>query len=994
MTTTALQAAAVDYVKRGFAITWMGYGDKFPRHEGWNTIPKVVTTPEQARKVWNGTPLNIGVVHGLGTVKTCSLDADRVQDARDVLAEFGIDLDELCIGVPMVEGKPGNFRLLYRQPAGLDLPLVKLEWPDPDNSKSKVTVFELRAGANQDVLPPSRHPSGKLYEWMTPLPADPPDMPEPPPALLELWRNWESWRPELQTACPWASSPEPKASPRPKEARPHVDVIGQFNAAHDVAGLLEANGYKRKGRRRFLPPNSTSGVPSVRILDSGKVFSTNGSCLLNDGHAHDAFSTFCILEHGGEVQSAVKAAAALLGIELKQDHAPVRSEAPAGYQAERDARRNAGDSLNPYRGTDDANADLLLALHGSDIRYCPPWDKWLIWSGSHWRIDELLDIDQRAVDVSRSLRERAITLTRQRQSILEEIAALLAAMNATAGAFESLGPQHARLVKQQTELGSEIDWLMKLSGKLEGTAKRATMLIAARHKVVVHHSDLDKGHFLLNASNGTVDLRSAALRPHERLDLLTHDAAIQYDPAATCPTWTRFLLEVFAGDADLIEFVRRAIGYSLTGDVREQVLLICHGSGSNGKSVFLNILRKLLGRLALQAAPDLLMADHNRRHPTEQADLYGRRAVVCQETEENRRFNEVLVKQLTGGDSVRARRMREDFWEFEPTWKIWLSTNHRPEIRGTDHAIWRRVRLIPFTVTFHDAGKGEPVKDPAMEEKLTAELPGILAWAVQGCLAWQRDGLPTPKAVHDATEEYRDQQDVMAAWLKDCCIIKKLADAKAADLYASYSAWCEANGERPEPQRRFGMRLTERGFQRQKRMVGHFWLGVGLLAPDHHDRYDPNDPDSAKKQLEEKEAFPEALIGEIASFGSFESCAHSKAPEPPPVDTPPQDIPPDITSAPPAETQGKPSTCAANEPDMPTDKPAPPIKPLSPLDGDIVAYLSRVATTATDDEIHRQVNRGQQGRTLALVRVALHKLVQGGLVDKINNQFRLAGARP
>jgi putative DNA primase/helicase len=571
--------------------------------------------------------------------------------------------------------------------------------------------------------------------------------------------------------------------------------------------------------------------------------------------------------------------------EFYGDRQGVRSEARPEYQAERDARRNAGDGLNPYRGTDDANADLLLGLHGADIRYCPPWDKWLIWSGSHWRIDDRLDIDRLAVDISRSLRERAITLTRQRQSILEKIAELLAAMNATAGAFESLGPQHARLVKQQTEIGSEIDWLMKLSGKLEGTAKRAAMLLAARHKVVVHHSDLDQGRFLLNTLSGTIDLKTGKVYDHRRSDLLTHDAAIQYDPAATCPTWTRFLSEVFAGDADLIEFVRRAVGYSLTGDVREQVLLICHGSGSNGKSVFLNILKKLLGRLALQAAPDLLMADRNRRHPTEQADLYGRRAVVCQETEENRRFNEVLVKQLTGGDTVRARRMREDFWEFEPTWKIWLSTNHRPEIRGTDHAIWRRVRLIPFTVTFLDPGKGEPTKDPAMEEKLTAELPGILAWAVQGCLAWQRDGLPTPKAVHDATEEYRDQQDIMAAWLKDCCVIKKLADAKAADLYASYSAWCEANGERPEPQRRFGMRLTERGFQRQRRMVGIWWLGVGLLETDPHARYERNEPDSAEKQLEEKEAFPEAFIGEIDSFRSYGSCATSKSPESPLVDT-------------------------------------------------------------------------------------------------------------
>lgn len=543
--------------------------------------------------------------------------------------------------------------------------------------------------------------------------------------------------------------------------------------------------------------------------------------------------------------------------------------------------------LDAYRGTDESNAALFLTLHGADVRYCPPWDKWLLWTGSHWRLDDAIEVRRLVADLPRQLYRDA------------------------ADAADSS--------KRRT--------IADLARKLESGNRQSTLLEMAKCRVVVRHSDLDQGRFLLNTLSGTIDLKTGKVYDHRRSDLLTHDAAIQYDPAATCPTWTRFLLEVFAGDADLIEFVRRAIGYSLTGDVREQILLICHGSGSNGKSVFLNILRKLLGRLALQAAPDLLMADHNRRHPTEQADLYGRRAVVCQETEENRRFNEVLVKQLTGGDSVRARRMREDFWEFEPTWKIWLSTNHRPEIRGTDHAIWRRVRLIPFNVTFHDSGKGEPTKDPAMEEKLTAELPGILAWAVQGCLAWQRDGLPIPKAVHDATEEYREQQDILAAWLKDCCIVKKLADAKAADLYASYSAWCEANGERPEPQRRFGMRLTERGFQRQKRMVGHFWLGVGLLAPDHHDRYDPNDPHSAEKQLEENH---EAFIGETASFGSFGSCATSKAPESPPVDTtPPQDIPADTASAAPAESTIAAATCADKRPDSSRAEPPPPPDPLA-----------------------------------------------------------------
>ena len=325
---TELQTAALTYIARGWALTWFDYGAKFPERTAWNTAEQVITTPEAAHRRWNGTPYNIGLVHGLGTVKTCSFDVDQVEHTRAVLAEFGIALDALRPGVPCVQGNPANFRLIFRQPAGLDLPLFRLQWPDPTNASKKLVVFELRAGPNQDVLPPSLHPIGKAYEWLTPLPDDPAAHPEPPPALLELWLNWEAWEPALQAACPWAKAPKPKAKSHRKTDGANLDVIGQFNAVHGVRELLEAQGYKPKGKNRYLPPNSTSGVPSVRILDSGKVYSDNGSCPLNDGHAHDAFSVFCILEHRGDVRAAVKAAAALLGIELKSSRA---SATDAGY---------------------------------------------------------------------------------------------------------------------------------------------------------------------------------------------------------------------------------------------------------------------------------------------------------------------------------------------------------------------------------------------------------------------------------------------------------------------------------------------------------------------------------------------------------------------------------------------------------------------------------------------------------------------------------------
>jgi predicted Rdx family selenoprotein len=352
---TELQTAALTYIARGWALTWFDYGAKFPERTAWNTAEQVITTPEAAHRRWNGTPYNIGLVHGLGAVKTCSFDVDQVEHTRAVLAEFGIALDALRVGMPCVQGNPANFRLIFRQPAGLDLPLVRLQWPDPTDASKKLVVFELRAGPNQDVLPPSLHPIGKAYEWLTPLPDDPAAHPEPPPALLELWLNWEAWESALQAACPWAKAPKPKAKSHRKTDGANLDVIGQFNAVHGVRELLEAQGYKPKGKNRYLPPNSTSGVPSVRILDSGKVYSDNGSCPLNDGHAHDAFSVFCILEHRGDVRAAVKAAAALLGIELKSSRAGVDQE-------------KSGPRIAVAKG---AIAPMLDAAERALIDHCP-----------------------------------------------------------------------------------------------------------------------------------------------------------------------------------------------------------------------------------------------------------------------------------------------------------------------------------------------------------------------------------------------------------------------------------------------------------------------------------------------------------------------------------------------------------------------------------------------------------------------------------------------
>jgi putative DNA primase/helicase len=363
-------------------------------------------------------------------------------------------------------------------------------------------------------------------------------------------------------------------------------------------------------------------------------------------------------------------------------------------------------------------------------------------------------------------------------------------------------------------------------------------LARAEPGVPVLPADLDHDPWLLACPNGTLELRTGTLREHRRADLITRLCPTPYRTGAPCPLWLKFLRAVFKGDAALIDFLRRLLGYALTGDVREHVLPIFWGDGANGKSTLITaVLDTLGGDLAMKANAGLLMPARGERHATEIAQLFGKRLVVASETDQEGRLDEARIKELTGGEPLRARRMREDFWGFTPTHKLILLTNHKPKVTGTDTGIWRRLRLVPFEVTFWDgddpgnADKDLPEElrqDKQLPEKLAAEHEGILAWMVQGCLDWQKGGLTLPERVKAATQEYRSDEDVVSRFLDERCLVTAACPvrARASALFAAFGDWLRASGEEPWTQRAFGDAMGRR-FKKQV-SNGTWYLGVTL----------------------------------------------------------------------------------------------------------------------------------------------------------------------
>ena len=437
--------------------------------------------------------------------------------------------------------------------------------------------------------------------------------------------------------------------------------------------------------------------------------------------------------------------------------------------------------------SDVGNGELLVRRHGSDLRYVHPWSTWLVWDGQRWRRDDQGIPDARIKETIRALAADALEIENddQRKKVLR-------------WALES-------------ERVSRIRGALTMAQSEQG--------------IPILPDELDSDPLLLNVENGTIDLRTGELLGHRRRDHITRIVPVPYNCEADAPVWCAFLERVLDGDDDLIRFVQRAVGYSLTGLTTEQVILILWGVGANGKSTLISTILAALGDYAQQAPAETFLA-RRETIPNDVARLRGARMVAAAELGEGRRLNEALVKSMTGGDKITARFMRGEWFEFAPQFTPWLATNHKPEITGTDLGIWRRVRLVPFTVTIP-----EKDRDPHLAAKLLEELPGILRWAVDGCLDWLEHGLETPPAVAAATADYREEMDVVGAFLAECCILEPDARAKASDLHMRFEYWTRANGHDPITQRTFGTRLAERGFTKQRLNTGYHWNGIAVSSP-------------------------------------------------------------------------------------------------------------------------------------------------------------------
>lgn len=778
---------ALLYARAGISVIPIDHRTKKPKGE-WKEY-QGRRAEERELKSWllSGSVKSIAAVCGKVSGGLLVIDFD----VPGFYEEWADAAGELAQDLPVQRTGGGGYQVFFRcpEPGGNQ----KLAFsPKEEAVAGREIAIETRGEGGYVVVPPSLHPSGNYYQWISHGPvAEPVEAPFTIPlvsqaradALLDAARKLDR--------APFTRQEQAEQDRRMQAAKPRqrsgdngeVSIIDAFNRAHDIETILMQYGYTHCGRYLSRP-----GVnrPSVVIHDNKSFhFSTND--LLNGSHLVDPFEVYLRYEHGGDIKSAVRTAAELLGLKRSGGRenktnvsgasaSPGASpEQPKKSTPNGDIPQEAGITGDAFHYTDTGNARRLIRAYGHMIRYNQePYGKWLWWNGRFWQFDRTNKI------------------------------------------FEYVDHVITDIYREASE-NDDSEWrkkLVKLGRDLEGMSGQRNLVKKAEtiQDISVCSDALDSHAWLFNCRNMTLDLSNGEVKPHQHSqeDYLTRTAEVDYVTDAKCPRWEKFLTEIFEDDSTLIQFIQRAVGYSLTGDISEQCLFFAYGTGKNGKTVFFNTIELLFGEYFYKAPADMILQQKYNNIPSDVAQMKGKRFVVTSEIEDNRRLAEARVKNLTGGDTIEARPMYKEWFTFKPTHKLWMFGNHKPLINGTDEGMWRRVRVIPFTVCIPEE-KRRPMRELLAE--FSAELSGILNWALAGYEAYCEKGFIEPARMQDAQKQYRDENDIIGRFIEECCTIHRELSVNGKSLWQAYHGWCDDLGEHSITSQRLYSKLRERGYE-------------------------------------------------------------------------------------------------------------------------------------------------------------------------------------
>jgi P4 family phage/plasmid primase-like protien len=705
-------------------------------------------------------------------------DVDMANDLQHILVSMIGDNGRVIVRV----GRAPKRAILFRT----DAPFSKVATPtftSPDGGKHRVEVL----CSGQQVIVFGRHPdTGQNYTWSNGEPGE--VVRDELPYMDEaMAAKFIAKATEVMKARGWTADNEKK--PQAEAPRPAAAA-----AAPSSPGGGREQGQGAGGGRTYLGPNQRPALREQKYAAAALEGCAEELAATTEGERNNklnkvAFRMGRMVARGwierDAVRDALLAAAQACGLGEAEAGATLASGLEDGMaNPQPDLAERASDEPDVPPGySEDALALHFTERHGEDLRYVAAWGKWFRYDGQRWRADDTLRVFDLARQLCRETAQRARDIDKAPKCTVSKIASAK-----TVAAIEHLARfdrVHAATIAQ---------W--------------------------------DPDHLLLNTPAGTVDLRTGEMRAAARADYITKITAVA--PGGDCPKWRAFLERITDGDRNLEAYLQRIAGYALTGSTREHALFFFYGLGANGKSTMVNILENIFADYARTAPIETFTEASSDRHPTELAMLRGARLVIATEIEEGRRWAESRIKLLTGGDPIAARFMRQDFFEYIPQFKLLVVGNHKPQLRCVDEAMRRRLHLIPFRVIIPPRER-----DPTLPQKLALERGGILAWAIEGCLEWQRIGLAPPASVVSATEAYLADEDAFGIWLADRCELGAGYETATSVLFASWVDWCVRTGEQPGKQKAFVQALEARGFTRARDAGGRGLRGFrGLRVHD------------------------------------------------------------------------------------------------------------------------------------------------------------------